>query len=425
MSTSVAAVLLGLATIATLLFSTLTFALRDFSRTKICELFERRNRSEASADLTIERAPQLAVITGIGRLVANMVMLLGVLALFSRGSAATPGDYVSALAAAGLLGLIVSVMLPHTVAEHFGEVLIVTFATPLNASRVIFMPILKTLHVVDNVVRKAARNGDSADVEAEEEFEQEILNLTEEAEEEGLVDEHDRELIESVFEFRDLTAGQVMTARPDIDALPVESTLDEVRERIETSGHSRIPVYEGSLDKLQGVLYARDLMHLVGQPRNGFTLQKILRKAMFVHESKMLSDLLQDFREQKVHMAIVRDEHGTVSGLVTIEDVLEALVGEISDEHEPVEEPHFKRLGHDAAEADARLRIEDLNRQFNLELPEDEGFDTVGGFVSTRMGKIPAVGESLEAHGVRFTVIEAEPQRVNRVRLELTPEQVA
>jgi magnesium and cobalt transporter len=140
---------------------------------------------------------------------------------------------------------------------------------------------------------------------------------------------------------------------------------------------------------------------------------------MYVPETKPLRDLLSDFRQQKVHIAVVLDEYGSTSGIVTIEDVLEELVGEIADEHEPSEPALFKRLDDKSAEADAKMRIEDLNRILGLELPEDAGYETLGGFLTTSLAKIPDKGAVYEHHGVRYTVLDAEPQRIKRVRIDI------
>jgi CBS domain containing-hemolysin-like protein len=146
-----------------------------------------------------------------------------------------------------------------------------------------------------------------------------------------------------------------------------------------------------------------------------------MRPAFFVPETKPLSDLLHDFRLQKIHIAIVLDEYGGTAGLVTIEDVLEELVGDISDEHEPVEPAMFNRIDDHNMEADARIYIDELNRLAGLNLPEDAGYDTLGGFVSTTLGRIPEAGAEFQYDGAKFIVLDAEPQRVKRVKIELTP----
>ena len=276
------------------------------------------------------------------------------------------------------------------------------------------------MHVIDDSVRRAT--GATMVVEPAATIEREILSAVEEGEKEGVVDEQEREMIESVIQFRATTAGQIMTPRPEIIALELGSTLNHVKQTLEESGHSRIPVYDGTLDHVVGILYARDLLKFLGQATLKFDIRSAMRPAYFVPDTKPLRDLLHDFRVKKVHLAIVLDEYGGTTGLVTIEDVLEELVGDISDEHEPLEPAMFKPLSETTAEADARMYIDQLNRRMSLNLPEDAGYDTVGGYVTTTLGRIPEAGTSFEHEGAKFTVLDAEPQKVNRVRIELIPQ---
>jgi len=178
-------------------------------------------------------------------------------------------------------------------------------------------------------------------------------------------------------------------------------------------------VYEGNLDHIVGVLYARDLLKHLGEPPERFDIRSAMRPAFFVPATKPLRDLLHDFRVQKVHIAIVLDEYGGTAGLITIEDVLEELVGEISDEHEPIEPSMFKRLDDRTADVDARMYIGDVNRLLGLNLPDDAGYETLGGFISVQMGRIPPEGATFEHEGTRYTITSAEPQKVNRVKIEL------
>jgi putative hemolysin len=232
-------------------------------------------------------------------------------------------------------------------------------------------------------------------------------------------------MIESVIEFHDTQVGQIMTARPEMVALEIDTPLEKVMCTIEQSGHSRIPVFEGDLDHIAGILYARDLLKHLWQSPEQVQIRSIIRPAFYVPETKSLRDLLQDFRLQKVHIAIVLDEYGGTAGLVTIEDVLEELVGEIADEHEPVEPAMFVRIDEHVAEADARIYIDELNRMTGLELPEEEGYDTLGGFVTNTLGRIPEPGTIFDYGPARFTILSAEPHKVNRVRIEMTLQPVS
>jgi putative hemolysin len=171
-----------------------------------------------------------------------------------------------------------------------------------------------------------------------------------------------------------------------------------------------------------GILYARDLMKYLGVPDAKLDVRATMRPSMVVPETQPLRDLLKDFRLQKVHIAVVLDEYGSTAGIVTVEDIIEELVGEISDEHEPAEPAMLKRIDDRTAEADARVRIDELNRLMGLSLPEDAGYETLGGFVTAQLSRIAEKGTVFEHDSVRYTVIDAEPQRVKRVKIEVIGE---
>ena len=248
-----------------------------------------------------------------------------------------------------------------------------------------------------------------------DELEQEILHVVTEGELHGAVDEQEKEMIESVIEMADTRVDNIMTPRTQIAALPIESELDRVLDLVRTRGHSRIPVYENTIDTILGVLYVKDLLHR--KPGEAFNLSAVMRKARFIPETKSVRELLREFQERKVHIAIVLDEYGGTAGLVTIEDILEELVGEITDEHDATVPQDLERIDDRTVEVNARMKIPDLNYQLGLSLPEDQDYETIGGFVFSTLGKIPTVGERCEYDGVAIQVLGAEPRRVTRVRL--------
>ncbi len=403
-----------LATLITFLFSALTYSLRDFSRSRL-ESYLRAARLGHYLEPTLDRSDDLIFVTAAVRLFANLGVLLLFLQVFTSVQPMWL-HYLLSLLCAGGVTLIFSVALPHAIAQYAAERAISLSVRPLHLLRFLMAPVTKISHFIDRIVRRASGSNDQTE---SEEIEQEIIAVVEEGEKEGVVDEEEREMIESVIEFHDTTVGQIMTARPEIIALDIKSSLEEVKRAVEESGHSRIPVYEGSLDQIVGILYARDLLKYVGRPSAQFDIRSVMRPAFFVPETKPLNDLLRDFRLQKVHMAIVLDEYGGTAGLATIEDLLEEVVGDISDEHEPVEPAMFRRIDEHTADVDARIYVDELNRMMGLNIPEDEGYNTLGGFVSTTLGRIPAVGTTFEHDNALFTITEAEPQKVNRVKIAL------
>lgn len=410
-----------LAATLSLLFSTLTYALRDFSRPRLSEYLQRVGRSEYF-EPTVRLHEDLVFVTAVCRLLANILILIGILHLLGRYRLSEWAVYLVAVLLTGLITMFCSVAIPHALAEHMGEAVIGSHVKFLHGLRIALLPATRLMHAIDRAVARAVGiSGEAAPGQPEHEIQQEILSVVEEGEKEGIVDEQEREMIESVIHFRATSVAQVMTARPDIVALPINASLEQIKQVIEESGHSRIPVYDGTLDHIVGILYARDLLKHLGEPPEKFDIRSAMRPAFYVPETKPLRDLLQDFRLQKVHLAIVLDEYGGTAGLVSIEDVLEQIVGDISDEHEPQQPAMIKRIDEHTFEADARVRIEQINRNLHLNLPEDAGYETLGGFISNTLGRIPQAGTTFEHPPARFTILAAEPQRVDRVRIELIP----
>ena len=405
--------------LGSLIFSTLTYSLRELSRGRLNDALERRGM-ESWLRPTLENQPDLVFVTAVWRLLFNTAILLCVMELAESFGRSPAVSYTLAVVLATLVTLLSSVMLPNAFTRHAGDDIVGTLVRPLHTLRWIMWPITRLMHLLDQLVLRAVGASAIPEMEKiEHDIQQEILSVVEEGEKEGVVNEAEREMIESVISFRDTTAGQIMTPRPEVVAIEMGSSLSEIKAILEESGHSRIPIYEGTLDHIVGVLYARDLLKHLGQRPESFTLRSAMRPAYYAPETKTLRDLLASFRKQKVHLAVVLDEYGGTSGVVTIEDVLEELVGDISDEHEPIEPALFKRLDDQSFEADARIYLDQLNRLSGLELPEDAGYETLGGFVSTTVGRIPAKGASFDYNGAHFTVLEAEPQRVTRVRVDL------
>lgn len=407
-----------LAALASAYFSTLTYALRDFSRAKLEGHLETAGHAHRIREIT-EHQTHLVFVTAVCRMVANLFIVLFSYQLLERTHWAGWGQWLCALFLALVVSLLFSVAVPTALALHLGEPIIAFNVGVLRAVRIGLTPLTRLMDWLDVLVRRSA--GSATETEPDQ-IEKDILSVVEEGEKEGIVDTQERQMIESVIEFRDTEVAQTMTARPEIVAIEVSATLEDLKRTIEESGHSRIPIYDGTLDHIIGILYARDLLRHLGEPPEKFDMRAVMRPAIFVPETKPLRDLLKEFRVQKVHIAIVLDEYGGTAGLVTIEDILEELVGEISDEHEPAGLPTFRRIGDNAFDVDARMYIGDLNRRLKLNLPEDAGFETLGGFVSTTMGRIPQKGTTFEQAGLRFTIVDAQPQVVKRVKIELLPQ---
>jgi CBS domain containing-hemolysin-like protein len=246
--------------------------------------------------------------------------------------------------------------------------------------------------------------------------EEEIKILVDIGEEEGIIEEEEREIIEGVFEFSETLAREVMVPRVDIVALDVNSTFEEAIDTINMSGHSRIPIYEETIDNIVGILYAKDLLKYFGL-KNPPPLKAIMRSPYYVPETKPIDELFREMRAQKIHMAIIIDEYGGTAGLVTIEDILEELVGEIMDEYDINEESMVKEIAPDELIVDGRMNLEELNEMLGVNLPAEET-DTIAGFVYDHISHIPKAGEEFEYDGVLIRVEEVRGRRITKLRIK-------
>ena len=244
---------------------------------------------------------------------------------------------------------------------------------------------------------------------------EELQELIEESEADGILNEEEGEMLHSILEFGDMIVRQVMVTRTDMVICPITANLSQLLELINASGHSRIPIFEGTTDSIVGVVYAKDLLRYWGANDETLTIAAVMRSPFFVPETKAVEDLLQDFRRKRVHMAIVIDEYGGTSGLVTIEDLLEEIVGDIQDEFDR-EEDWLISEGDNVVLVDGRLNIAELEEHFDLEIPRDK-FDTVGGYLVNLNGQVPACGEVFTDSGLILEVVDADQRKVSKVRI--------
>ena len=250
--------------------------------------------------------------------------------------------------------------------------------------------------------------------------EEELKMLVTVGEEEGIIEEEEREMIHGVIEIGDMTVREVMIPRIDIVAVEVNKPVDEIVQLVLTYGHTRIPVFEESIDRIVGVAYAKDLLRY-SAGRGSSTEQqgdlgKVMRKPYFVPENKNLSEFLHEMREHRVHMATVIDEHGQTAGVITIEDIIEEIVGPIRDEYDALEEEELQFVAPNEALLDARVSLDDAREELGLHL-RAEDVDSLGGFIYSQLGAIPESGEVIEIEGVTMTVVSVRGQRIGKVRV--------
>ncbi len=253
--------------------------------------------------------------------------------------------------------------------------------------------------------------------------EAELRAMAEAGHEEGSIEEEEKELIHSIFEFGDTIAREVMVPRPDIVGIESDKTLRDVQALVLQHGYSRIPVFRDDMDNVIGMVFAKDVLKALHQGKHNMPLSDIVREAHFVPESKKVADLLREMQQLKFHIALVTDEYGSVSGLVTLEDLLEELVGEITDEYDR-EEPSVVDLGHGIYRVDGRVGIDEVNELLDAELP-DEGWDSVGGLMLGLMGSIPDEGEEVAFQNLTFKAEKVNGRRIAKVLISRRPTESA
>jgi len=249
--------------------------------------------------------------------------------------------------------------------------------------------------------------------------EEEIKHLVKEGRQQGVLDQTEMEIIHSVFEFTDTHVRTVMVPRPKIFALDVDTPPSEVGSLIVESGYSRFPVYDDTIDNVIGVVYVKDALRLL-EKRQPVVIRKILHPVHLVPETKKVGELLKELQKRRTHMAVVVDEHGSVSGLVTLEDLIEEIVGEIQDEYD-WEERAVEKMRDGSMVVDGTASAADLRETYEIPLPESGEFATIAGFMLERLGSVPKGGEVVSIEGWRFTVVDVERNRVSKVKVEKLP----
>lgn len=246
-----------------------------------------------------------------------------------------------------------------------------------------------------------------------ENIEKEIQQLIDEGEERGLISEDEGEMIQGIFSFRDTIAREIMVPRTDTVFAPADIQLPELIQLIMQSGHSRIPVFEENVDNVIGILHAKDLLSY--WDKNGFNASAVVRRPYFIPETKKISEVLKDLRHNKSHMAIVIDEYGGTAGILTLEDIIEEIIGDVMDEYDAEEKPIIEREDGSIS-VNARMDVEELEEYLGIDLPEGD-FESVGGFVISLTGRVPNIGERVVFRDIEIEVEAANSRKIDQVRV--------
>ena len=252
--------------------------------------------------------------------------------------------------------------------------------------------------------------------------EEDIISFVNVGNAEGIIEEDEKEMIHSIVTLGETSAKEVMTPRTSMLAFEATKTINEVWDEIIDNGFSRIPIYEETIDNIIGILYIKDLMEHIKNNELDLPIKQFVRSAYFVPETKSIIEILKEFRGLKVHIAIVLDEYGGVVGLVTIEDLIEEIVGEIRDEYDDEDESFFKKLADNEYEVDAMTDIETINKELELELPISEDYESLGGLIVTTTGKICEVGDEAQIDNIYLKVLEVDKMRVSKVFIRILDE---
>jgi magnesium and cobalt exporter, CNNM family len=308
-------------------------------------------------------------------------------------------------------------MLPLLIVRHDPERVLIALLPSFNTIALVFSPITRGLvGIIAKLRRERPVPAPSNGVPPEEDENGDAAHAYLEAgEQEGLIEREERRLIESIVDFGDTLVREVMTPRPDIVAVPVDATLAEIKQVFVEQQYSRVPVFRESLDHIVGFVYVKDLIRFPEVPPTERVVPQLLRPAYYVPETKRVSDLLKEFQRQQVQSAVVVDEYGGTAGLVTIEDLLEEIVGEIRDEYDVELEP-VQQEAEGVFVFSGNVPIEELNERLGVSIAR-EGFSTIGGFLLAHLGRVPTVGEQFDVDGLHVEVLEAERRRVTRVRV--------
>lgn len=408
-----------LASLAALLlaatFATLRTALRQAHGPRIltqCATEAKRKRLEP----LLERIEPLATSADI--LTIASALVFAILLLRATAGDGLAWDQIAAtLAIAVPAHLVIVRALPDALARRFGDGLLLH---GLGVFRLLQLPLAVFSWAFEALRRAMLRVfGLPHNSRAEREIVQGLRDVIAESEIDGGLDEAEREMIGNVMEFGDVDVAAVMTPRTEIHAVGVSESLREAARAVTESRHSRIPVFEGNLDGILGTLSAQDLVsEMASGELDQRPMREVMRPAFFVPETKRIDELLAEFKRQKIKMAIVLDEYGGTAGMVTMGDILAELVGELQDEHDEDLPSPIRQLPDGAAEVDAGLHVTEVNEEFDLDLPEEEDYETLGGFVLAELGRFPKIGESFRRGDTEFSIVDANDRRVLTVRIE-------
>jgi len=396
-------------------FSGVETAFVSLSDIRVKHLCEKRNKKSILRVKHLkENSERLIITILIGNNLVNIAA-----SSFATKVAIDIFDSSGVGIAIGLMTLAILIfgeIIPKNVAMAKNE-LIAVFAAPIiRILQIVWFPAIYLLEKITIVMAKPMNNDDSEPLITEAEIKS-VVNLGEEL---GEIEKDERIMIHNIFRFSELQANEIMTDRTQIYSLDASSTLKNVLDEIIAQGFSRIPVYEENSDNIKGILYAKDILQRLQARDEAQPLRDFIRPAMIIPETMLIDNLLREFKKEKVHIAMVVDEHGGISGLITIEDILEEIVGDIYDETDKDEEL-IRIVDKNKCFVKGETEIEEVNRVLDLKLSEEEDYETISGYILSQLRHIPEVGEELSVNDITIRVTQADQQRIIEVEIEKNP----
>jgi CBS domain containing-hemolysin-like protein len=402
--------------LASVFFSITDSALSHFTHAGLRQLAGDGPRLER-VEAHLQHRHSYQLVCFVLNAVANILFVI-LLVQYLLMDGHSTGRVIAALGWSGLFVLVLGEVVPRAWGQGNADRWLVRLLPVLRVVSTAAWPLVAVLRlVVAAVGRLTGSPMEEVPVPA---ISEEIRSVVSEGEKRGDLEEGEKEMIESIFELHDVDAAEIMTPRTDMVCIDATASLDEISALAVESGYSRIPVFEHSRDNILGIVHVKDLL----RPANvGRTAREVAQKPYFVPETKLGHELLHELRAQQGHMAVVLDEYGGTAGLVTLEDILEEIVGEIEDEYDEEPTEPLQQVDEHTLECEASLLIDDLEDALEVELPQDEGYDTVAGFVTAQLGHIPQADETYTWQNIQFRILEATERKISRLRVTVLPDQ--
>lgn len=393
-------------------FSSSETALTSLPFTKAKQILETRKKRDTILHLWLHKPHRVLTTILIGNNLVNIAA-----SALATDIANTVFHNKGVAVAIGVMTLVILVfgeITPKTFAKQHAESLALFFSKTLIVAYYLFFPVTMVfVRFIKSVVKISGgdiqKGGPFVKLE-------DIEFLIELGNQEGVLETEKKDMLTGIFEIADTVVREIMIPRTDMIMVNHKASFGEILDTAVRAGHSRIPVYRDRVDNIAGLIYAKDLLKHMQNGGKGFKINDYLRPPYYVPETKRISELLKEFKDQRMHMAIVVDEYGGTAGLITLEDILEEIVGEIQDEYD-TEEKEVKLIEDNMLLVDAKIDLEKLESYLGMEIPVDEEYETLGGYIFSHMGRIPKKGESFNSNGLHMQIEEANPRRIIKVKI--------